>query len=361
MKRFLLLGSLLAAIAVAVAVPLAVTGGRDASANGGKHRRQSQRMVRPTMPRTPSVKSLHGGRKGNVRTFRLTASQFTQKIANFPIKTVQVWGYNRSTPGPTLVANRGERIRVVIRNKLPEPTTIHFHGAGAPNRDDGVAGISQPNPIGVGKRHVYSFIVHRAGTFAYHAHTDSAVQELRGLDGFLIVQPRRVPASQKVDEDYAMVLQQFAPPAEGALVAPFPPGTGDFPFSTINGKTGDASGGPLTIHKGDRVRIRLYNASNLSHSMHLHGMPFEEVSKNGYAIPRESRSKETTVNLAPGEFIDIEFNASNPGNWIFHCHVPHHTSNKMMDGYHGAPVGMTRIFHYAGYRPVPPGYFRYGG
>jgi len=270
-----------------------------------------------------------------------------------------VWGYNGSTPGPTLIAYQGERIRVVVANRLPEATTVHFHGAGAPNQDDGVAGISQPNPIEPGQSYTYSFVLHRAGTFAYHSHTDSAVQELRGLDGFLIVLPRREPASKKVNEDFAMVLQQFAPPGEGGLVAPFPPGTGDFPFSTINGKTGDASGQSLTIHMGDLVRIRLYNASNLSHSMHLHGMPFEETAKNGYLIPAAARSPETTVNLAPGEFIDIEFRVTNPGNWIFHCHVPHHTSNKMMDGYHGAPVGMTRIFHTAGYTPVPAGYFTY--
>jgi len=355
--RYMLAGSLLTvALVAAVLIPLATSGSDQPAA-----RAATGRVVPPTLPVTPSVRTLRGMRRGGTRTFHLTASQFTQQIANFPIKKVQVWGYNRSTPGPTLIAYRGERIRVVVTNGLPEATTVHFHGAGAPNRFDGVAGISQPDPIPVGKSFTYSFVVHRAGTFAYHSHTDSAVQELRGLDGFLLVMPRRVRARDKVDEDFAMALQQFAPPAEGGLVAPFPPGTGDFPFSTINGKTGDASGSALTIHRGDLVRIRLYNASNLSHSMHLHGMPFEEVSKNGYAIPRSARSPETTVNLAPGEFVDIEFRANNPGNWIFHCHVPHHTSNKMMDGYHGAPVGMTRIFHYAGYRAVPAGYFRFAG
>jgi len=345
----------LAAIAVALIV---IAGGGSGDATAGV---ASTARVRPTLPTTPSVKTLAGTKSGITRTFRLTASQFTQRIARFPLKTAKVWGYNKSTPGPTLLAYKGERLRVVLDNQLPEPTTIHFHGAGAPNQYDGVAGISQPDPIGVGKSFTYDFALKRAGTFAYHSHTRSAVQELRGLDGFLIVLPRSEAPSQKVDEDFAMVLQQFAPPGEGKLVAPFPPKTGDFPFSTINGETGEASGGPLTIHRGDKVRIRLYNASNLSHSMHLHGMPFEESAKNGYPIPLAARSPETTVNLAPGEFIDIEFRATNPGNWIFHCHVPHHTSNMKKDGYHGAPVGMTRVFHYAGYRPVPPQYFTYSG
>ncbi|MGI8624042.1 MAG: multicopper oxidase family protein [Solirubrobacteraceae bacterium] len=355
--RYMMLGSLATLVlAAATFVVTDIGGPREASARSGK-----PRTVRPTVPQTPSVTTLRGDKQGNTRTFKLTASQFTQQLSNFPQKTAQVWGYNKSTPGPTLVAYRGERIRVVLDNQLPEPTTVHFHGAGAPNRDDGVAGISQPDPIGTGQSHTYDFPLRRAGTFAYHSHTRSAVQELRGLDGFLIVLPRREPAAQKVDKDYAMVLQQFAPPEEGALVAPFPPGTGDFPFSTINGKTSEATGGPLNVRVGDRIRIRLYNASNLSHSMHLHGMPFTETAKNGYAIPPQARSPETVVNVAPGEFVDIRFRMAKPGNWIFHCHVPHHTSNKMKDGYNGAPVGMTRIFHTAGYRPVPPAYFAYQG
>jgi FtsP/CotA-like multicopper oxidase with cupredoxin domain len=312
----------------------------------------------PVVPETPSVPTLTGTLIGNTRAFELTASQFTQQIANFPIKTAQVWGYNGSTPGPTLIAYEGETVRITITNKLPEPTTIHFHGMHEPNQDDGVAGISQPNPIQPGQTYTYEFAPGHQGTFAYHAHTDSAVQELRGLDGMFLILPRDVPADQRVDRDFAMTLQQFAPPGEGKLVTPFPPGTGDFPFSTINGKTGDASGGTINVRVGDKVRLRLYNASNLSHSMHLHGMDITEEARNGHPSPPVT---ETTVNLAPGEFVDITFTVNNPGNWIFHCHVPHHTSNMMQDGYNGAPVGMTRVFHTEGYAPVPPEYFTFAG
>lgn len=357
-------GSFVAAVAVIVTA-VALTGG-----SGSADARGGNKMVRPATPRTPSVKTLTGTRRGNTRTFRLTASEFTQKLANFPISKAKVWGYNGSTPGPTLLVYKGERLRVIVTNKLPPTqlkpdmpakptfTTVHFHGAHAPNSDDGVAGISEPDPIPPGGTHTYSFTPRHAGTLAYHSHTDGAVQELRGLDGFLIVRPRRVKRSQRVDRDYAMVLQQFAPPGEGQLVAPFPPGTGDFPISTINGKTGEAAGRTLDIRKGDLVRIRLYNASNLSHSMHLHGHDFVVVSKNGHTVPHV---RETTQNVAPGDFFEIEFRADNPGNWIFHCHVPHHTTNKMMSGYHGAPVGMTRIFHYKGYKKVRKAYFDYHG
>ena len=310
------------------------------------------------IPETPSVPTLMGTLVGNTRSYELTASQFTQQIANFPLKTAQVWGYNGSTPGPTLIANEGETVRVTITNNLPEATTIHFHGMHAPNEADGVAGISQPNPIQPGETYTYEFTPGHAGSFAYHSHTKGAIQELRGLDGFFLILPRDVPAAQAVTRDFAMTLQQFAPPGEGKLVDPFPPGTGDFPYSTINGKTGDASGGSINVNVGDRVRLRLYNASNLSHTMHLHGMEMTEEARNGHPSPPVT---ETTVNVGPGEFVDLTFTVTTPGNWIFHCHVPHHTSNDMQDGYNGAPVGMTRVFHTEGYAEVPPEYFTFDG
>jgi hypothetical protein len=313
----------------------------------------------PVIPETPSVPTLLGTLDGNVRTYDLTASQFTQQIANFPIKTAQFWGYNGSTPGPTLVAYEGEEVRVVVHNQLPKPTTVHFHGMHQPNEDDGVAGISQPDPIQPGDTFTYDFTPFHTGTFGYHSHTTTAVEDLRGLGGMFIILPKDVPDAERVDRDFAMTLQQFAPPGEGKLVDPFPPGTGDFPFSTINGKTGDASGGAINVKLGEKIQIRLYNASNLSHSMHLHGQHFTEVARNGH--PLASPITDTTVNVAPGEFVDIQFAFDQPGNWIFHCHVPHHTSNKMQDGYNGAPVGMTRIFHTEGFEDVRPEYFAYQG
>lgn len=357
----------------AIAAIAALFAGVALAEPGPAEARKKQQTVRPVSPVTPSVKTMRGRLRGNTRTYRITASEFTQKLANFPLKTARFWGYNGSTPGPTLIAREGERVRVIIKNELPPTqlspdkpakptsTTIHFHGMHMPNEDDGVAGVSQPDPIPPGATHTYSFKPGHVGTFAYHSHTDGAVQELRGLDGFFLVQPRRVKRATRVDRDFAMTLQQFAPPGEGQLVDPFPPGTGDFPFSTINGRTGEAAGRTLKIRRGDKVRIRLYNASNLSHSMHLHGHDFSVMSKNGHRVPARARAEETTQNVAPGDFFEIVFRADNPGNWIFHCHVPHHTANAKMPGYNGSPVGMTRIFNYRGFKPVRQEYFDYQG
>lgn len=337
----------------------------------------------PAQPETPSLETLTGRMVAGVRTFELTASQFEQRIANFPIKNATVWGYNGSTPGPTLLMQAGEPVRIVVKNELPpsDPrgdmppgprptaTTVHFHGLHSDNANDGVPGISQAVPIASGASFTYELTPRHAGSFAYHSHTASAVQELRGLDGMVVVLPASAPSDGRVDKDFVMTLQQFAPFAgpmdptlqDGALVQPFPPGSGDFPLSTINGKTGEAAGSTLDIEEGDRVRIRVYNASNLNHAMHLHGHDFVVVSRNGHPVPKAARYEETTQDVAPGEFFEIEFLADNPGNWIFHCHIPHHTSNAKLDGYNGAPVGMTRVFHYTGYADVPPGYFAYTG
>lgn len=359
MRRSIVVGAVVAAAACIGLVGSAGAAGAPSSRYGVELSDQGHGpMVKPRIPITPSVPTMKGTLQGNTRTFHLTAMQFTQKIANFPVKRVQVWGYNHSTPGPTLVAYRGERVRIVLKNELPMPTTLHPHGLHQPNQDDGVAGISEPNPIPPGGTHVYSFVPGHTGSFSYHSHTDSAVQELRGLDGMLVVLPRRVHASVKPQEDVVMTLQGFDPRGAGNLVRPFPPGTGDFPFHTINGKTGEASGGPIVIHKGDLVRIELYNASQTEHAMHLHGHDLVVVAKNGHAVPHV---RETTQNIAPGDFVTLEFRANNPGNWVFHCHFPHHTTNAMESGWHGSPVGMLRIFHYAGYKPVPKQYFAFHG
>lgn len=321
------------------------------------------RTVATTVPTTPTVGNDMGTKRGNTRTFRITAQQFTQQIANFPIKTATVYGFSAdgrgpSTPGPTLVAYAGERIQLVVTNKLNQPTTVHPHGTHEPNSADGVAGIST-KPIAPGETRTYpAYTPGHAGTFAYHTHDRIATQEPRGLAGLIVILPRKVRASQNPAEDFAMTLQQFAPPSEGALVNPSPE-SGQFPFSTINGKTGDASGGPLVVKRGDLVQLRIYNASPKTHSMHLHGMDMKLVAINGHPLPAPQTL--TTKAISPGEFFTLQFRADNPGNWIFHCSFAADQANKGMSGYLGAPVGMTRVIHYQGYQPVPPQYFSYPG
>ena len=294
----------------------------------------------PTMPVAPDVGTLEGTIVDGVREFRVRAHVFTQQIATFPLQTAEVWGYNGSTPGPTAIAFEGEPIRFIVQNDLPEPTSVHFHGMHQPNEDDGVGGISQPTPIQPGQSFTYEFTPGHAGTFAYHAHTNDATQELRGLEGFFIILPRSEQAGSRADRDYVFTLQSFFLPGEGMPVVPFPPG-GEFNFHVMNGKTLDAAS-ELEAKVGERVRLRFYNASQLQHAMHEHGADIVIESQNGHErVPVTV----TTVDVGPGNFFEVAVVFDKPGKWLFHCHFPHHTSNDMMSGPNGQPVGMSRVFN----------------
>lgn len=368
------------ASALAVAVATFAAGGAASAANGGSA------MVAPTVPSSPSVGTYRGELRGQTRTFRLTAVEFEQQIATFPIQHAKVLGWKvtgqpdstASTPGPTLVSYAGEKVQFVVTNALSMPTSLHPHGTHEPNVDDGVAGIDF-QPIQPGQTRAYApYTPGHAGTFAYHTHTSTAEQEPRGLVGLFVVLPRKVKQSTNPALDLGMTLQQFdpdaenpagQPPGDGKLDAddeaaparPAPDERGMFPFSTINGRTGDASnlgpdaeGGVIKVKQGSLVQIRLYNASSMTHSMHLHGMDMTLVDINGHAVtPRTV----TTQAISPGEFFTLQFRASNPGTWIFHCSFPGHVGNNGMSGQDGAPVGMLRIFQVGSGPAVPPGYF----
>lgn len=366
----------LIAITAAVTVGAGAVVAEQASAAPGGGGGREAGMVAPTVPITPSVDTYTGQLAGNTRTFKLTAVPVKQQIATFPIQYATVWGWEvtgqpqtASTPGPTLVAYEGEKIVFDVTNDLPQPTSLHPHGTHEPNNADGVAGVDF-QPIPPGQERVYpAYTPGHAGTFAYHTHTNTAVQEPKGVVGLITILPKKVPAKDRPAVDVAMTLQQFNPApngdtlSNGAEANPMPNTRGMFPFSTINGKTGDASdtgvpgapNGEIQVKLGDLVQIRLYNASDMVHSMHLHGMDMTLVDINGHPVP--AGQTVTTKSIAPGEFFTLQFRATTPGNWIFHCSFPSHQANDSQSGYQGAPVGMLRIFRVGDVPPVSPQYF----
>src|SRR5215211_4378825 len=76
-----------------------------------------------------------------LREFVLTASEFAWEL--MPGTTVRAWGYNNQVPGPELRVREGDRVRVELRNALPVPTTIHWHGVHLSPEMDGPAGLNQ--------------------------------------------------------------------------------------------------------------------------------------------------------------------------------------------------------------------------
>lgn len=270
---------------------------------------------------TPNVGSLPWVMDGDVKVFHLIAEPIRREFA--PGFWVNCWGYNGSSPGPTIEAVEGDRVRIFVTNKLNEPTTVHWHGIILPNGMDGVTGLTQA-PIKPGETFKYEFTLKQNGTFMYHPHADEMVQIALGMMGFFIIHPRN--GDMPVDRDFAIFLHEWRIPLGSKTPMPFE--MLDFNIFTFNSVLYPTIE-PLVAKIGDRVRIRLANVMMNSHPIHLHGYEFIVTRKGGKRLPPSAQYTEVTVSVEPGETRDIEFVADNPGDWALHCHKSHHTMNQM--------------------------------
>jgi hypothetical protein len=186
---------------------------------------------------------------------------------------------------------------------------------------DGTPGTSQ-KPIKPGGRFVYEFTLHQEGTFFYHTHM--AMQEMMGMLGAFILHPE-TPYDPPVDRDFVLLLQEYAVLANNTI-----PNTMEMEFNwlTLNGRAAPATT-PLIVRLGDRVRMRLINMGMDHHPMHLHGHTFTVTGSEAGRQPRSTWAPANTVLVGVAQARDIEFAARYPGDWMFHCHLPHHMMNQM--------------------------------
>lgn len=275
---------------------------------------------------------------GATKVFHLIAEPVKQTV--LPGRTLDLWGFNGSAPGPTIQVNQGDHVRVVFDNHLPEPTSMHWHGFEDDIRYDGQPGISQ-DPVKPGGRFVYEFNIHQAGTYFYHSHM--AMQEMAGMLGGFIMHPK-APYEPHCDKDFLIHLQEYAVLPNNTV-----PNTMNMEFNwlVMNGKTGPANT-PLIVRLGDRVRIRFVNLGMDHHPMHMHGHTFYVTSTEGGRIPEAGWWPGNTVLVGVAQARGVEFVANNPGDWMIHCHLPHHMMNqmsssvgKMTRGGAGMPAGLS--------------------
>lgn len=257
---------------------------------------------------------------GGVKEFRLTAEVVNSEF--MPGRPVTGWGFNGSIPGPTLEFNEGDRVRVIFENKLPEMTALHWHGFEVPMEMDGSVGLGM-DPVPPGGRFVHEFTINQHGTLFYHSHF--AMQEMMGMLGMVVVHPKK-PYEPAVDHDYGIVLQEWAMPAHGNV-----PNTlaMEYNWLTFNGKAGPACT-PMIVKQGERVRIRLINLGMDHHPIHLHGVQFVVTGTEGGRIPANQWHDMNTVLVGVGQARNIEFEAKLIGDWMLHCHLPHHMMNQMV-------------------------------
>ena len=284
-------------------------------------------LVPASGPRYQPVVTLNGWTlpwrmNGDWKEFHLVAEPVVREFA--PGMKAHLWGYNGQSPGPTIEAVEGDKVRIFVTNKLPEHTTIHWHGMLLPNGMDGVGGLTQPH-IKPGKTFVYEFVLKKSGTFMYHPHADEMVQMAMGMMGFFVIHPRD-PQFMRVDRDFVFLLSSYL--IDPGAYLPKVTEMTDFNLWTFNTRVFPGID-HLVVRQGDRVRVRIGNLTMTNHPIHMHGYHFSVTCTDGGWVPESARWPETSIDVPVGAMRAYEFVADVPGDWALHCHKSHHTMNAM--------------------------------
>ncbi len=256
------------------------------------------------------------------KEFHLVAEPVVREMA--PGMKANLWGYNGQSPGPTIECVEGDKVRIFVTNKLPEHTTIHWHGVLLPNGMDGVGGLTQPH-IPPGKTFVYEFEMKHSGAFMYHPHADEMVQIAMGMMGFIVVHPQS-PDRYRVDRDFVFLLAAYD--IDPGSYTPRVAQMLNFNMWTFNSRVFPGID-HLVVRKDDRVRIRIGNLTMTNHPIHIHGHNFAVTCTDGGWVQKSAQWPETTVDVPVGALRAVEFIADAPGDWALHCHKSHHTMNAM--------------------------------
>jgi FtsP/CotA-like multicopper oxidase with cupredoxin domain len=274
--------------------------------------------------------------ENGVKVFDLDASVIRWNI--LPYRQVTAYAINRQVPGPRLEFVAGDRVRINFTNHLPEAATMHWHGLVVPNAMDGPGHITQA-PVPPGGRYVYEYVAQQSGTFFYHSHNNPDRQQALGLYGALIIAPRGAETARRADQEYVVQLQEWL--HRDGLTYPAMLMEGALPnYFTINGKAYPATD-TLRMRVGETVMFRVIGSNNnFIHPMHMHGGPFTVVTRDGIDLG-SARFDADVVNVGPGQRFDLLWRAREPGKWIFHCHIPHHTLNNNVEEQGGG--GLTLL------------------
>ena len=250
------------------------------------------------------------------KEFDITASIVDWEVA--PGRIVQAWAYNGQVPGPMLRVEVGDRVRVTITNMLPMGTDVHFHGVGLPNNMDGVAPLTQPL-IEPGQTFTYEFVAERTAVAMYHAHHHAQMQVPNGLFGTFFVGELSLPLGSTISGTTI--------PASLELAAEIPMVLNDAGVIgySLNGKSFPATD-PYVFDVGDWYLVHYFNEGLQIHPMHQHQFFGLVVAKDG--VPLESPYWTDTLNVAPGERYSVLFHVTDPGAWVWHCHILTHVESE---------------------------------
>jgi FtsP/CotA-like multicopper oxidase with cupredoxin domain len=250
------------------------------------------------------------------KEFHLTAAITDWEVE--PGKIVQAWTYNGMVPAPQIRVEVGDKVRVVVDNQLPMGTDVHWHGVKVPNAMDGVAPITQPL-IEPGETFVYEFTVDEPMVAMYHAHHHGQMQVPNGLFGTFIVGEVPMPLGQtisgvEIPEDLELA-QEIPMVLNDAGVIGL----------SLNGKSFPATQ-PYTGKVGDWIAVHYFNEGLQVHPMHQHQFRQLVYAKDGVAL--EHPYWIDTLAVAPGERYSVLMQLSDPGTWVWHCHILTHVERE---------------------------------
>ncbi|MCB1804213.1 MAG: multicopper oxidase domain-containing protein [Candidatus Competibacteraceae bacterium] len=277
-----------------------------------------------------------------LRQFEMTIEEVEMDVA--PGFKAKVWAYDGQVPGPLLRVNEGDEVEVTVYNLTTLNHTVHWHGVYQTNtwRSDGVPNVTQL-AIQPGDSYTYRFVAEKVGTLWYHCHVNvSEHVGLRGMWGPFIVDPKEpVAIEKKVTKEAILMFSGWNSDVANTY------GEGGHPgeiinYFSINGRSFPTTQ-PLRVKKGDVLRIRLI-AATLPVAFHLHGHDMLVTHKDG--LPLSNPYPADVVNMGPGERYDVIVEMNNPGLWMTHDHIEHHTTNNGKE--HG---GSMLVVEYEGIEP----------
>ncbi|EXX89855.1 multicopper oxidase, partial [Paenibacillus darwinianus] len=221
--------------------------------------------------------------------FELIAEPVEREI--LPGIMIKGWGYNGSIPGPTIRVLPQEWVTIRVINRLPDYTSVHWHGMDIPNVMDGVPGVEPSPKIEPNHYFDYTFqITNPPGTHMYHTHSHTVIQEMMGLGGGFVIEE---PNEKNIHRDYFIMLQEFHLKnlVKGELhkgLFELDPIADNFNFFTMNGRCYPYTS-PLAVKYGESVRVRLGNIGMNAHPIHLHGHQFTVTAVDGNLIQWSAR------------------------------------------------------------------------
>jgi FtsP/CotA-like multicopper oxidase with cupredoxin domain len=252
-----------------------------------------------------------------VKEFGLTASVIDWEVE--PGVVVKGWAYNGQIPGPVIRVNVGDKVRIVLKNELPESTSLHLHGIRVPNEMDGVDPYTQ-KPILTGETFSYEFTARETSVGMYHSHHNAQVQVPNGLAGALIIGDWKnlamTAAGTKVNDTNGKAEQEVMMVLNDA---------GTIGLS-LNGKSFPATA-PYSLKVGETMVVHYFNEGLLTHPMHLHQPSGLVVARDGKLL--DAPYFADTINIAPGERWTVVYTAQDQGVWAWHCHILTHAETPM--------------------------------